>query len=321
MLRSTCHSRLLLASALAVGCARSPNVSRVEHPAARAIPASSQAGSTRAAPTRTVLAPVASTPLASTQRTPASAPSSAGPNANANANESAPPVRAEAAEEEREIAEVEQAFRAPLPQGPLARSAPAFVVSNLSARACLSELRRRNLPVERDAGAADGVSVPVRIKGSMQGVQFVTPSRKSVFGKLDCRLALALDELSKVLARHDVVRVRVDNLYRPHARLAGTHTRSQHRYGLAVDLVSFELAGGLVLSVETDWRGALETPPCGPESRVSEATESAITLRNIVCDVAKSGLFHHILTPNFNAAHRDHLHLDIKRGDTRWVVE
>lgn len=256
---------------------------------------------------------------ASTERALAS--SNANANATQSAAEAAPPLPAESAREEREIAYADQPFRAPLPQGLLARSAPALLVANLSPGACVSEVRRRKLPVERDGGPANGVAVPMRIKGSMHGVHFVTPSRKSVYGKLDCRLALALDELSKVLASHDVVRVRVDNFYRPNARLAGTRTRSQHRYGLAVDLVSFELAGGLLLSVETDWRGALGTPPCGPESQLSEATESAKTLRNIVCDVAKNGIFHHILTPNFNTAHRNHLHLDVKRGVARWVVE
>jgi hypothetical protein len=42
-------------------------------------------------------------------------------------------------------------------------------------------------------------------------------------------------------------------------------------------------------------------------------------LRNIVCAAARAGLFHHVLTPNYDAAHRDHLHLDIKR-DARSVV-
>jgi hypothetical protein len=224
-------------------------------------------------------------------------------------------------EQEPEAPEGAYAFREPLPSRELARSSSALFVSNLSPAGCAAELRRRNLPVTRDTGAAVGVSGPVRITGAMHGVRFVTPSRKSIYGKLDCRLALALDELSKVLQRHGVVRARVDNLYRPNARLAGTHKRSQHRYGLAVDVVSFELESGLELSVEHDFHGALENPPCGPESLLSEPSEKAIALRNLVCDVAKSGLFNHILTPNFNAAHRDHLHLDIKRGDTRWTVE
>jgi hypothetical protein len=37
-----------------------------------------------------------------------------------------------------------------------------------------------------------------------------------------------------------------------------------------------------------------------------------------VCDIVRSGLFHHVLTPSYDAAHRDHLHLDIKREG--WAV-
>ena len=155
----------------------------------------------------------------------------------------------------------------------------------------------------------------------MHGVRFLPPGRKSVYGKLDCRLALALDDFAHVLERHGVVRVRVDNLYRPRARLPGRRTSSQHRYGLAIDMMSLELANGTELSVERDWQGVPETPVCGPESRLADPTPQAITLRDIVCDVARSGIFHHILTPSYNDAHRDHLHLDIKRGEKRFIIE
>jgi hypothetical protein len=44
-----------------------------------------------------------------------------------------------------------------------------------------------------------------------------------------------------------------------------------------------------------------------------EPTPEALKLWTIVCDIAQRGLFHHMLTPNFNQAHEDHLHFDIKR--------
>jgi hypothetical protein len=185
----------------------------------------------------------------------------------------------------------------------------------------MGELKRRGLPVERDTGAAQGIAIPVRVTGDMHGVRFFAPGRKSVYGKLDCRLALALDELASVLSRHGVVVVRVDNLYRPRARLPGRRKHSQHRYGLAIDLVAFGLADESELSVENDWHGERDRPVCGPEARLTEPTERAILLRNLVCDIARAGIFHHILTPSYDEAHRDHLHLDIKRGEKRSFVE
>ena len=161
----------------------------------------------------------------------------------------------------------------------------------------------------------------MRITGPLRGVRFVTPGKKSIYGKLDCRLALVLDELAGVLERHGVASVRVDNLYRPRAKLPGRRTSSQHRYGLAVDVMAFELADGTTLSVESDWHGEIGSTPCGPEARLVDASPAAIALRNLVCDVARSALFHHILTPSYNDAHRDHVHLDIKRGEKRSIIE
>jgi hypothetical protein len=219
------------------------------------------------------------------------------------------------------LPETGHAFQEPLPPRELARDAPASRAANLSPSQCLAELRKRNLAVERDTGPASGIAAPVRITGPLRNVRFIAPGRKSVYGKLDCRLALALDELAGVLERHGVVAVRVDNIYRPKARLPGRRARSQHRYGLAMDLMAFDLADGSSLVVEHDWKGTPDGVPCGPDSRLLEVTERAILLRNAVCDVARSGLFHHILTPSYDEAHRDHLHLDIKRGERRSLVE
>ena len=41
---------------------------------------------------------------------------------------------------------------------------------------------------------------------------------------------------------------------------------------------------------------------------------------DLVCDVAQSGLFTYMLTPNYNQAHHDHLHVDIKRDAKRTVI-
>jgi hypothetical protein len=103
--------------------------------------------------------------------------------------------------------------------------------------------------------------------------------------------------------------------------LPGRRTHSQHRYGLAIDLVAFGLADESELSVENDWQGERDKPVCGPDSRLTEPTERAIALRNVVCDIARSGIFHHILTPSYDEAHRDHLHLDIKRGEKRSLIQ
>jgi hypothetical protein len=36
-----------------------------------------------------------------------------------------------------------------------------------------------------------------------------------------------------------------------------------------------------------------------------------------VCEAAEEKLFHQVLTPNHDARHRDHVHLEVMRG-TEW---
>jgi hypothetical protein len=77
---------------------------------------------------------------------------------------------------------------------------------------------------------------------------------------------------------------------------------SEHATADAVDILGFELADGRRISVLRDWndggrRGRL--PPCGPRRRLPGVQ--------------------HVLSPDYNEAHRDHLHLDTAdRGPGGW---
>jgi len=200
-----------------------------------------------------------------------------------------------------------------------AGSVPAMRFAKLTSGQCRAELRKRKLSTKPARRAAPGVATPLRISGPLHGVEFLAPGARSVYGTLDCRLLLALDELAQVLERHGVIRVHVDNLYRPRAHLPGKRKRSQHAYGLAADIRALELSDGRQLVVERDWSGPIASAPCGPSSALAVENEQAVALRNIVCDVVRQGVFHHVLTPSYDAAHVDHVHLDIKR-DARTII-
>ncbi|NLE88781.1 MAG: extensin family protein [Myxococcales bacterium] len=208
-------------------------------------------------------------------------------------------------------------FHEPLPSVAQLAKGPANEVAQLSSAACRKRLAEIESSVERFRGAAPNVGWPLRIVAPLGEVRFTVPPASTPFGVLDCRLALILHELTEVLVEHDVVRVRIDNFYRPKARLPRRRSYSQHAHGLAADVMEFELRDGQRLNVEDDWHGERGTPPCGPEARLLEENERSVRLRNLVCAIAARGLFHHILTPNYDAAHRDHLHMDIKR-DAKW---
>ncbi|MEZ4374970.1 MAG: extensin family protein [Polyangiaceae bacterium] len=210
-------------------------------------------------------------------------------------------------------------FMQPLePRRALAATSFARRFANLSPGQCMKQLRAAKLPVKHWGGPAKGIANPHKLDGALAGVKFVFPGGKSPFGVLDCRLVLALNEFARVLAAHSVVRVQLDNMYRPHSRLPRHHrgkprNPSQHSYGLAADITRFWLADGSVLSVEDDWHGELGAPACGPDAVLNEPDADSIRLRNLVCAVAREGIFNHMLTPGFNAAHRNHFHFDIKR--------
>ncbi len=211
-------------------------------------------------------------------------------------------------------------FQAPLPHKWLPNKSPAVRDANLSPAQCRARLRKRKLPLSGVRIATPGVANPRRIAGRLHHVKFITPRRPSPYGLLDCRLALALDTFAGVLWKHGVRAVYVDNFYRPHAHLPGKHKHSQHAYGLAIDLMGLTFRDGTTLRVGPDWHGGIGRPVCGPDAAPVEATPGAIRLRNIVCDVARAGIFQHMLTPNFNKAHHGHFHFDIDRGVKYFVV-
>ncbi len=102
-------------------------------------------------------------------------------------------------------------------------------------------------------------------------------------------------------------------MYRKGAKIAGRNKRSQHSYGLAMDIISMRDDSGL-LRIERDYHAAIGDTSCGPKATMDKPNKASISLRNAVCTVARAQLFHHMLTPCANRAHRDHLHFDIKRG-------
>lgn len=204
---------------------------------------------------------------------------------------------------------------------PLRSTAVARRFGNLSPGACAKELRKLNGTFKR-VGAHKGIATPTRVVGLVEGVKFRVPGEKSKFGILDCRLALTLVEFARFLHQREVAEVVVDNFYRLNARLPSARSkRSQHAYGLAIDLRSFRMTDGRVWDVETDWGASTDTEACGPQATLVNPTENTVGLRSLVCELFAEQIFSHHLTPSHDAAHRNHLHLDIKRDAKSAVIK
>ncbi len=210
------------------------------------------------------------------------------------------------------------AHRPPKPAPTPALLATRF--AELSPAACRLELRRLGASVKAARSATNGVAIPMRLSGPLGNIQFQTPNAKSPFGLFDARLALALEKLAAILVKNNVVAVHIDNFYRPKAHLPHTRKKSQHAYGLAADITEFTLHDGQVLNVERDWSGRIGAPVCGTGTKADPSAKATL-LRRIVCQVHEAGIFHHLLTPNFNQAHKNHFHFDIRNGDTTSTIE
>jgi len=98
---------------------------------------------------------------------------------------------------------------------------------------------------------------------------------------------------------------------RPHGTWAPPGTR--HPAGLAIDLGSVRKSDGSILSISQHFRGKIGDKTCGADVADPETPE-ARELRALVCEARDAGIFTYALTPNFDAPHVDHFHLEIKPG-------
>jgi hypothetical protein len=181
-----------------------------------------------------------------------------------------------------------------------------------SAGACYAALREAGVPYQRVVEAASGVKWPVRLQGPVRGVRFDQLDRDKTFAVLDCRLALALVDWAPVLRRAGVRRVLHYSMYRPGARIGGGGTVSSHAHGMAIDAAKFELESGAVIDVLDDWEGRKRgQDPC--PVRRDESRASRI-MRSVTCQAVEKNVFQIVLTPHYNRAHANHLHLERKIG-------
>jgi hypothetical protein len=111
-------------------------------------------------------------------------------------------------------------------------------------------------------------------------------------------LAVALSAIGPVLRRLGITEVRYSGAYA--YRRSKTGRLSLHAHGLAIDVHGF-VVGGRRLTVERDYRRGLRDG-CSPTAPV---------LNRVACALRETGRFAELLTPDYDADHRDHFHLAI----------
>ncbi|MGK3985023.1 extensin family protein [Sorangium sp. So ce136] len=191
---------------------------------------------------------------------------------------------------------------APMTPGPraratAARSGPVKAAGKTGAR----RAGRR-----KPAGSTGATASPVKRRGD---VALRTDAGQKPRGNA----ALRTDAGQK--PRGDVA-LRTEAPQKPRGTWAPPGTR--HPAGLAIDVGALKKRDGTWISVARHFHGRIGDKTCGegaPQPELPEARE----LRSIVCEAADLGIFTYVLTPNFNAAHVDHYHMEIKPG-VRWFL-
>lgn len=165
--------------------------------------------------------------------------------------------------------------------------------------ACLAELDARGVAYREVelAPPKDGrCMIPTAVRVSRTAVPLSRSATMSCFlaDRLDAfergaLQKLALSDLGKSVSRIDHL-----GAYSCRANTGKHHELSQHAYGMAIDISGFRLSDGTHVSVEHDW-----SQP-GPK-------------RTFLHHVARAacGYFSVVLTPDSNADHYNHFHLDL----------
>jgi hypothetical protein len=211
-----------------------------------------------------------------------------------------------------------------VPPPEVAEQSLAFHYANLGDAEAIDELNRRGIAWVPASPPLPGVRTPIRLSGPLRGVTIHStlpePERRtSAFEILDARLALALDDFCALLARHDVVELVHYTMYRPPGELPPDLTKQiRHPAGLAIDVGAVRKADGRWLAIGPHWPSDIGAKTCGEGARELWSRPGR-EIVSIACEAADLRMFHFILTPHFDAAHADHLHLEIK-PETRWFL-
>jgi hypothetical protein len=167
--------------------------------------------------------------------------------------------------------------------------------SLLSGRACLARLAAQEVGYRAVDPPASSCRVDTAVRVSRVEARLNHPAVMS------CALAARLDEFERdvvqPLAKAELGQrvVRIDQMGSFSCRrVNGSLRPSQHASGLAIDIGGFRLADGTTVSVERDW---------------NEPGPKRLFLRHLARRAC--GYFSVVLTPDSNADHHNHLHLDI----------
>jgi len=160
-------------------------------------------------------------------------------------------------------------------------------------------------------GVDDPVTAQIPIAGLSFRVLGGANPREKLFG--DCSIVRSLAEAAPILKARDIVEVSDLGVYNYRCIGGGTPPNcpngiSQHAYAKAIDLAGFTTAAGDFFSVNDDW----VIDPDAEETCMAPAEPGKDQfLHELICALKAAKVWNIVLTPNYNADHRNHFHVDL----------
>jgi hypothetical protein len=167
---------------------------------------------------------------------------------------------------------------------------------------CYDDLEGRKVGFKKVKKA--GIANAVEISGTLGGVDVVGPTALVI----DCSLAVSLDEAGRYLRALGVDKLTFSSAY-SRRTVRGTNRPSKHSYGLAIDVSGFSGPELGSTNVARDYEQGLgDAVDCVG----TPLTQAGAVLKVLQCQLVRSGLFHLVLSPDYDDAHHDHFHLEVK---------
>lgn len=181
---------------------------------------------------------------------------------------------------------------------------------------CEGALARANVKFHPALLAVHSEKKSKMVCGAPQVVTYVRGPGNIAYSSpplLTCAMALALASFEKIVQEeaervfHSAV-VRIDHLGTYNCREMAAYKGwvSEHSYANAIDLERFVLKDGRSVEVLRDFDTGDDTPK----------RAAGVFLRNVSRRANDEDVFSHVLTPFFDALHRNHFHLDLARYRT-----
>ena len=166
---------------------------------------------------------------------------------------------------------------------------------------CYDELDARHVTYKKTK--KPGIKKPVEITSQLGGVA-VAGNEPLV---IDCSLAVSLDEAGRYMKALGMTDAHFASAY-SRRMVRGTNHPSKHSYGLAIDVHTFTAPDPLgLLRIDRDYEQGLgDAVDCVGRPM----TQGGAVLKILQCQLVRSGLFHLVLSPDYDDAHHDHFHLE-----------